>query len=239
MDTGNYTRGTKRRRRSSASQGARRPKGVVRYDSIIPATLPCRPGQRVKFNYVTAVDLTLSSAGAVEGHFFSANSPHDPDVTGVGHQPLGWDQWANFYNHYLVEDAYIQVEFVNNATTGNYGNSGVVGVCLTDDLAVPTGSGGSTLCEQPKTTWRAMTGATTRGKDAIVIRKRFNAKRFFQSKYDQGDCGGEFGANPADLGYFCVFVCNPQGGTDTIPITAYVSISYLTRLGESREVAGS
>lgn len=33
---------------------------------------------------------------------YNLNSCFDPDRTGVGSQPVGWDQWTNFYGRYRV-----------------------------------------------------------------------------------------------------------------------------------------
>ncbi len=35
-------------------------------------------------------------------HIMRGNSCFDPSFTGVGHQPLGFDEWGTFYNNYIV-----------------------------------------------------------------------------------------------------------------------------------------
>lgn len=46
------------------------------------------------------------------------NSIYDPDYAIIaGHQPLGYDQWANFYQNYRVYKAKVICEFTN---VGNY-----------------------------------------------------------------------------------------------------------------------
>lgn len=37
----------------------------------------------------------------------------DPDITGVGHQPLGFDQWSAFYNKYTVYGSKCQITILN------------------------------------------------------------------------------------------------------------------------------
>lgn len=53
---------------------------------------------------------------------FRANSLYDPDYTGAGHQPLGFDQWSAVYGYYYVRRARIKVsEMAVSQTTYNPG----------------------------------------------------------------------------------------------------------------------
>lgn len=58
---------------------------------------PVRTSKRLR--YSTFVPLT-STSGAVTSWVFSANGLFDPDISGTGHQPMGFDQMMLFYNHY-------------------------------------------------------------------------------------------------------------------------------------------
>ncbi|WP_219929646.1 hypothetical protein, partial [Achromobacter pulmonis] len=40
--------------------------------------------------------------GTVDTHIFRANSVYDPDESGVGHQPTGFDQLMEFFQYYTV-----------------------------------------------------------------------------------------------------------------------------------------
>lgn len=46
---------------------------------------------------------------------FSGNSAYDPDSSGVGSQPLGYDQWAAFYSKYYVAASKIRVDLWNTS----------------------------------------------------------------------------------------------------------------------------
>ena len=61
------------------------------------------------------VTLNLSGSAPVWHRF--VNSIHDPDYETGGHQPLGHDQWATFYNSYRVRGIRYDVTFSNNGTT--------------------------------------------------------------------------------------------------------------------------
>ena len=58
-----------------------------------------------------------ATSGAVTTQVFAANDCYDPDVTGTGHQPMGFDQMMLFYNHFTVIKSRIIVTFSNSSTT--------------------------------------------------------------------------------------------------------------------------
>ncbi len=58
-------------------------------------------GKVVSVSYFFTNTLDLA-AGTHATHVYSANGAFDPDVTGGGHQPRGFDQWASLYTKYTV-----------------------------------------------------------------------------------------------------------------------------------------
>lgn len=71
----------------------------------------------VTLRYAQQINITPSAAGA--NHLFRINSLYDTDYTGVGHQPLGFDQWATIYDKYVVRRARIKVTEVTDSTGSN------------------------------------------------------------------------------------------------------------------------
>jgi len=62
---------------------------------------PRRTITRLKYsaNYV------VTSSGTVTTQVWNLNGLYDPDSTGVGHQPYGYDQWMDLYSRYRVYKA--------------------------------------------------------------------------------------------------------------------------------------
>lgn len=66
---------------------------------------PIAPSVFVNLRYVAG----FRSDGTTFDHVFNLNSIFDPDRTGTGHQPLGRDQYATFYNRYRVWSVRVKV----------------------------------------------------------------------------------------------------------------------------------
>lgn len=62
-----------------------------------------------------------STSGVVTSYVFKINDCYDPDVTGTGHQPLGFDQMMGFYNHFCVTHCKATARF--STGTGNQGTA--------------------------------------------------------------------------------------------------------------------
>lgn len=67
----------------------------------------------VKMKYCIG-NTSIASVATPGVHIFSGNSIFDPDVTAVGHQPLGRDEWGAFYDSYLVYGLAWDLTFVGD-----------------------------------------------------------------------------------------------------------------------------
>ena len=72
----------------------------------------------VRLRYVDYLVLNPPAAGVALFHHYRANSVNDPDLTGSGHQPRGYDFWNNLYAQYVVISSKIRV-ILTEATNGN------------------------------------------------------------------------------------------------------------------------
>lgn len=77
--------------------------------------MPDATWMRMKFTQYFGIASTGGSFSGVQ--VFRGNSVYDPDLTGTGRQPTGFDQIATFYSRYYVAASKIVAEFVN--TTEN------------------------------------------------------------------------------------------------------------------------
>jgi len=141
-------------RKSKSRSAGRRPKRVVRAKTAqrypLVRMAPSRESNFRPLNVLTRPPVlsmkhrskllyndnrTISpSAAASTAYVFSANGLFDPDITGAGHQPMGFDQLMALYEHYTVTSGKITVSFVNESATEN----GYVGIGLFPDSSVET-----------------------------------------------------------------------------------------------------
>lgn len=99
--------GKKRKSRSSRSLTVLRP-GV---NAVLPDSY------RTKLRYSTYYQ-GYSAAGTPLHRTYNANSVFDPDLTGAGHQPRGFDQLAALYGRYRVNAIQVKVSIANLTNAG-------------------------------------------------------------------------------------------------------------------------
>lgn len=210
-----------------------------RKPNILNAGRPLGPsGKLIRFKYVDTISLDPGIATAI-GYIFCANGLFDPNITGGGHQPYGYDQWLpTFANHYCVVSSRCRVRFVSRGTTNAQDNTYVVGIDLRDSNASITGQNTDRLME---TTPNHKVLTTSEARGYVQVSKGFSARKFFKVK----DAAGMqylqsiYSSNPTEQAYFHVFAGAADGVSDPNPVTAIVQIDYLARLIEPNELPQS
>jgi len=89
---------------TSSTNGAQLSQVVERWMPFTP------PKRRLTLRYCDTIALT-STSGAVATWVIRANDLFDPDLTGTGHQPMGFDPMMLFYNHFCVLKAKLTCTF--------------------------------------------------------------------------------------------------------------------------------
>jgi hypothetical protein len=94
----------------NANKGKNRRLATKTGMSVIPAQ---PPHMCIKFRYSARGTLTEAAAGTGTTYTYRINSLWDPNLTGVGAQPVGLDQWATLFERAVVLSADVRVDFVN------------------------------------------------------------------------------------------------------------------------------
>lgn len=80
------------------------------------------PSQAVyRFVYAENVALTSTDAATAAFHTMSINNLYDPNISGTGYQPIGFDQMAAFWQNYRVLSARIRLEVFPTTATATIG----------------------------------------------------------------------------------------------------------------------
>lgn len=171
--------------------------------------------------------------GTLATHVFSANGLYDPDITGVGHQVIGFDEITNFFDHYTTLWAKIDVAFDNTETTRGQ----MVGIFLKDTStpyngftnAVENGQGKWAYCDE------ADTGNGVRRISLCVDVGKFLGR---PNPLNEDDLRGNSGSNPTEQAYFHL-CAEPRTATDTQSVICFVDITYIAAWTEPTTLAQS
>lgn len=188
------------------------------------------PSQRtVKMRYSQSV-VVSSTSGVMGTTIFRANSIHDPDYTGVGHQPMGHDTWQTLYNHYVVLGSKISVRLLPSATNAS---PAIAGIYLSDGSTAPYLTG-TTFIEAKKGTFSTFVPDQSRPKNLV---SKFSAKKFFNVKDVKDNIptlGSSFGNTPSDASYYQLWYQTLDGSTESIQ--AVVTIDYIVAMSEPKDL---
>lgn len=202
----------------------------------------------IRLRYCTEVNINPPASGNVVAHYFNANGMYDPDHTGTGHQPLGYDQWATIYDHYTVLGAKIHVQQTPNGTADTQSAflPGVFGVFIDDDTSLSY----TKVSEVIESKQNGAMGSyrsygypqtLTSGTNPNIV-KKFSTKKFFGVRDVVGkhDYRGSFiGSNPSETAYFVLWAGAPDGAQDVPSMTFMVTIEYIAMCTEPKYIAQS
>lgn len=197
-------------------------------------TFPLPTKFKTKLRYVErAIALDPGVGGAAVSQVFSANGLYDPDVTGIGHQPLGFDQLMPLYDHYTVIASKITIEAVNTDAT----NENQLVLYMKDSSVAETQF--NTLVENGNCKTLLMTpkgGSRDRGQLTMVA----NPNKFLGRSHPLSDdqLKGTVSSNPAEQCYWIVGVApNNINNADVVSLQAI--IEYTVIFSEPKILIGS
>jgi hypothetical protein len=185
-------------------------------------------------------NFTLNSAGPLVKNTFSANGLYDVDITGVGHQPMGFDQCKLFYTHYVVTSSRIKVRFWSEDNASLYGMLGGIYLSPSSTLSA---TGFSELCENGDCVFTFFTAAADITRESPSCNHRYVASTYFDVP-EPGSVDSLVGSptsNPSDGAFYHVWVmaADSTGGTDPPAVKVLVEIEYDAIWSEPAEMISS
>lgn len=228
----------KKRNRSKSVIRRRKKRAIF---SVTPSTgtyrgSVARPlGRSIRATHTYATrDLALDPGVSTlpVSHIFSVNGLFDPDVTGIGTQPVGFDQMTPLFDHYTVIYANVTIDFVASGQAS--GTGAVVGVRVQDNTATSTDV-------MLLTTGDATTGIVSPAEDRVQLTRSVNLSKFLGRPHilSEDDCRGSSTSNPQEQAFFQVFAFPfPSGGNIPL-INTFVRIDYVAIWTEPRSLGES
>jgi len=167
---------------------------------------------------------------------FAANGMYDPNITGTGHQPSGFDQMMTLYNHYTVTKSIITV---TPATTGSTNQQILFGVRLNDTTGQLAGGLDSFL--ESRGVKYLMVGYP--GATVMPVNMTVDMGKFFgvpqQNLLGESQFRGSAVANPSELAIYQCFVGAAVPSDDPPSTTLHVDITFECVFSEPKEIIPS
>lgn len=194
----------------------------TKYQMVRPGASLSSPGVfpknlRAKFTYNQTVEMsTLQGAAAVQ--IFRGNSCYDPDQSGTGHQPPGFDEMSTYYNAYNAYASKIIVTINTTATVPFY-------AVLTPFWAAATSNmSWDTVQAYPGCKHKVINNLYTGGKNYISAFS--NSTKELQLATSTAGLWAAFNANPSNQWYWVFFIEPVDGATVATMIVSFKIIYY-------------
>lgn len=133
-----------------------------------------------------------STVNFASNYKYCLNSLFDPNVSGVGHQPMGFDNLMSIYEKYTVVGAKITVCFIGDTTVPS-----VCGLRLVDGNESAVADKKKAI-ENGDSSWKYMTTANG-GHNRVTLTRSVNCKKFFGQKAIVGDDKYTMGSGSSPL----------------------------------------
>lgn len=167
-------------------------------------------------------DINTYDVGSGEFRFYAMNNLFDPDITGAGGQPIGYDALAAKYQFYKVYGASIKASFSN-------GQSGAVGI---SEALVGTATSTTTpvwdqMEDQAGTRHKMIPALGSSGsvKSIRMYRKPRGTLGVNKKEYASANFGAAVTGNPVTQAYWIVGV-RAWDRTTTTSIKGSVKLTY-------------
>jgi len=182
--------------------------------------------------YMDTISL-VAGAGSVNHYQFILNGLYDPDYTGIGHQPMYFDQYMALYNHYTVIGAKIQITAI-----GSEGNTVPTEIVLwqNDDTTITPSGSFATQQEQDKSKYMLLgSGGDSKGSLSL----KWSAKKTFSgSTLNNSLLRGSSSANPSETSVACIGI-RPADNVTNVQVFFQVKIEFISVYYELKDIAGS
>lgn len=185
--------------------------GLNIFGRVMNTPLPTK--LKAKLRYFDFPSLNIGTGGATATQVYSANGCYDPDITGVGGQPRGFDQIMALYDHFVVIGSKITVQLAANAATAPI----MAVLDLKDTQSTDSNITASMESSFATNKLHSPAGPTT----AMV---QTFAPRFLGRSHplSDPDLKGSASANPSESAYYHLVLASLAGVDETVIVPSVV-----------------
>lgn len=198
------------------------------------APIPNRFAAKLRYAQSGAINPDIGGIPGIQ--LFNASSCYDPDTTGVGHQPRGFDQWMTMFDHFTVIGSKITVTYSLVAQSAD--RTVMTGVNLKDFTTTPTDK--NDYMEGRNVRSCLLSGGATGDARKCSLTMTYSPKKFLSISKPMSDASikGGAGGNPSENAYFHCWAA-PTGSADIESIAYQVVIDYLVVFTEPKQPSQS
>jgi len=183
--------------------------------------------------------LNIDPSASIANNTLNCNSLYDPDQSGTGHQPNGYDQICAMYSRYVVLSSTLTARFFPQ---GSANNTPLAGGCNTYDGSSPYPSGAITMLEQSNGTHVHFSKNSSTYITIPKIVHTFSATKWFGLKDisdNRESIGALTNASPTRRAYFLLWSGPIDESTDLDAIYVLVHIRFHAQFYAPLQVGAS
>ncbi len=175
----------------------------------------------LKYNQILNLDSVVNPGVAV--NVFRCGGMFDPDVTGTGHQPRGFDELMTLFEHYTVLESTIYLKFPSSVSTV------IVGCTIQSSATLLT-----TLVNYNESRVNKYITMTPGGGSQNIIRLKYSPRGFLgvTNPLSNNFVKGSVATNPSEDAFFHVYTGHMIDGADPGDVPIDVMIYYKAMLTE-------
>jgi hypothetical protein len=180
-------------------------------------TMPNKITVQLKYVDNGYVSPGVSTVGV---HSYRINDLYDPDYTGIGHQPRGFDQWMAFFFHFTVIKVTVKTTFSTAFEIADQTRN-VVGLYISDTATPPPSL--NSYQEGRNSYWKTM-ASSPESPCEVKLTKTVDIGNFLgrTNIVNSDDCAGSTSSFPNES-VFCHTFGASQSTADDPPPIRYVT----------------
>jgi hypothetical protein len=163
-----------------------------------------------------------AGAGSISAFAVKANGLYDPNSSGIGHQPNGYDQMGIFYNRYVVMKSKLKITAYPTATDTTFS---IIGSCLLPTTTLATDL--QELLEQAVTVYKPFKNHSLYGQAETVVQTCDVGKHYGISNVAANpDLTATFTSDPSRLLTYNIFTTAADFTADAGSFLVRIRVEY-------------
>ena len=224
----------------------------ARLYNVAPSGMPRTRIARLRYVQKLTLNVRLNMVDTFAYAIFNANGPYKPDgpvsnaVHQDPHQPMGYDQWSDLFNNYVVKGSKLtaiwyasSAQSDGTATPPDQSGGGRIGVYVTDSRNVAY-TEGTSFKEARKGQVRYI---NTNQRTAKYLNAYYSPRRVYgirDIKDNQARLGSVITQNPAELAQYVVWAeLDNYFSGENVQWLVEVTIEYLVQFDEPADLPQS